>query len=81
MSPLEIVRQLARMSTPSDEYAANVATGRTSEETSLEDYTDDLSSDRMEDDARALWRLIEEARKSTCPMCAPVGIQPQRHLR
>lgn len=64
MTALEIVRQLAAMSTPADEHAANVASGRydRTEGPDLDDYEADLSSDRMEDDARALWRLIDEAR-------------------
>lgn len=61
MTALEIVRQLAAMSTPGDSYKNNPSLREMHE--SLEDYTDELSSDRMEDDARALWRLIDEARE------------------
>jgi hypothetical protein len=74
VNALEIVRQLARMSHPYDEFNAANKTG--SGYASADDYADDLSSDRMEDDARALWRLIEEARKANCHMCAPRGIDP-----
>lgn len=56
MTALEIIRQLARMSHPYDEFKAG------GDYATADDYADDLSSDRMEDDARALWRLIEEAR-------------------
>lgn len=57
MTALEIIDLLARMTTPDDEWLR----GDTGYVTA-EDYTDDLSSDRLEDDARALWRLIDEAR-------------------
>jgi hypothetical protein len=54
MTALELVQALARMSTPADECP---------KDQDLEDYQADLSSDRMEDDAHALWRLIDAARE------------------
>lgn len=59
MNAIEIVELLARMVTPDDEWLR----GETGYLTA-EDYTDDLSSDKLEDDARALWRLIDEARQT-----------------
>ena len=55
----QIVQLLARMTTPDDEFASRDTGYETAE-----DYADDLSSDRMEDDARALWRLIDMAREA-----------------
>lgn len=56
MTALGIVQTLACLSTPADEFKPEGYA-------SLEDYEDQISSDRMEDDARVLWEMIAEARK------------------
>lgn len=64
MTALQLIRQLAMMTTPADEFEAFAAGHPDVTPTpTLEDWEDELSSDRMEDDARALWRMIDAARE------------------
>ena len=59
------VERVARLTTPSDpeqlqKWREDLEADA---DTSDEDVLDDLPSDHMEDEARAFWRLIREARK------------------